>query len=163
MINNNTQISFGKKYCYIPKCKAVCCSNVPLPTRVIQYQSQDKIIRPVIMTIPAPDYNPYCRNAVIPVTGDISKYIFKIGTTKDGKRIFELDTNALLAAKDNYCPFLTEYGRCNIYEYRPPVCRDFGKKGWFDCQEKITLKELIKEKSKNFIKGLKEVLLTKKK
>jgi len=26
----------------------------------------------------------------------------------------------------NYCPFLTEYGRCSVYDHRPPICREFG-------------------------------------
>lgn len=26
----------------------------------------------------------------------------------------------------NKCPFLTDNYRCNIYDYRPQICRDFG-------------------------------------
>ncbi len=109
----------------------------------------------MFFTIPAPNNNPYCRHSVIPVTKPLDNYIFKIGKTKDGKKIFELDKNKILSEEDNYCPFLTEIGRCNIYKQRPKVCRDFGKKGWFDCEQKISLKELISYKVKEFIDALK--------
>ena len=26
----------------------------------------------------------------------------------------------------NYCPFITTYGKCSVYEHRPIICREFG-------------------------------------
>lgn len=141
------------KYCVIDKCKARCCSSAPLPLSLINYTKQDKFIRPVQMTFPAPDYNPYCHNAVIPITKPLDKLIKLTGKTQDGRNVFELDIQKVLNAVDNYCPFLTEYGRCNIYESRPPICRDFGKPGWFKCDDMLNLKELIKLKF-NIVKKL---------
>lgn len=156
MINNNySQISFGKKYCYIPKCKARCCSGAPLPETLIKFVNKDKIVRPILMTFPAPKNNPYCENAVIPITKPIENYIIKSKKRIDGRRVFELDTNKVFADPYNFCPFLNTKGRCNIYEQRPAVCRDFGKKGWFDCDQMVTRKELIKLKLQTLKNALK--------
>ena len=46
----------------------------------------------------------------------------------------------------NYCPFLTDFGRCNVYKKRPPICRDFGTlpDKINQCPEKASRLEIIK-------------------
>lgn len=148
------QILKTPKYCVIDKCKARCCSSAPLPISLIKSIKQDKFIRPIQMTIPAPNYNPYCREAVIPITKPLDKLLKLTGKTKDGRNVFELDVQKVFKAEDNYCTFLTEQGRCNIYESRPPVCKDFGSAEWFKCNEMLNLKELIKLKFNTIKKSL---------
>ena len=63
MINSvqSTDVNFGSRYCYIPKCKARCCSSAPLPTSLVTFSKlREKQIRRVFFTIPAPNNNPYC-------------------------------------------------------------------------------------------------------
>ena len=148
MINANydSQITFGKKYCLIPKCKAVCCTNAPIPVRFLNdmntYQ-KDKFTQIVYDIIPAPANNPYCKDAVIPITRQpLNKYPLKV-INQNGKKVYTLDINEELKDEKNYCPFITKYARCNIYENRPKVCRDFGV-GSFYCNEQVTLKEYLK-------------------
>lgn len=147
------QILKTPKYCVIDKCKARCCSSAPLPISLINSTKQDKFIRPIQMAISAPDCNPYCHEAIIPITKPLEKLIKLTDKTHNGKKVLELDIRKVLNAEDNYCTFLTEQGRCNIYESRPPICQDFGKPGWFKCDEMLNLKELIKLKF-NTIKKL---------
>ena len=145
MINANydSQITFGKKYCLIPKCKARCCSNAPIPYRFFERMAtfnQEKFVRNVYDTIPAPQTNPYCRDAILPITWN--KYPLKV-VKQNGKKVYALDVGEIIKDEKNYCPFLTVYGRCNIYESRPKVCRDFGVGGFY-CDDQVTLKEYLK-------------------
>ena len=146
MINANydSQVTFGKKYCLIPKCKAVCCTNAPIPIRFLDNMRKyepDKFVWQVFATIPAPENNPYCRDAVIAVTKPLESYPLKIKNV-NGKKVYALDVNEVLEDKKNYCPFITKHAKCNIYENRPKVCRDFGV-GSFYCDDQVTLKEYL--------------------
>lgn len=147
MVNTNydSQITFGKKYCLIPKCKAHCCSNAPIPIRFLNQMKtfhQDKFIRRVYDVMPAPKNNPYCVDAVIPLTKKpLNSYPLKV-IELNGKKAYALDMNEILNDEQNFCPFLTQYGRCNIYKSRPKVCRDFGV-GDFYCDEQVSLKEYL--------------------
>lgn len=149
MINANydSQVTFGKKYCLIPKCKARCCSNAPIPFRFFDRMEtfkQDKFTRNVFATIPAPQTNPYCQDAIIPITRKpLNQYPLKIAKI-NGKKVYTLDVGEVLKDEKNYCPFLTKKGhKCNIYESRPKVCRDFGVGGFY-CDDQVTLKEYLK-------------------
>ena len=147
MINTNydSQINFGKKYCLIPKCKARCCTNAPIPIRFLDNMrkyEQDKFIWKIFATIPAPENNPYCRDAVIAVTRPLESYPLKVQKI-NGKKVHVLDVNEIMKDEKNYCPFITKHARCNIYEKRPKVCRDFGV-GSFYCDDQVTLKEYLK-------------------
>ena len=148
MINANydSQVTFGKKYCLIPKCKARCCSNAPIPFRFFERMEtfkQDKFIRDVFATIPAPQTNPYCQDAIIPITRKpLNQYPLKLAKI-NGKKVYTLDVNEVLKDEQNYCPFLTKYATCNIYESRPKVCRDFGVGGFY-CDDQVTLKEYLR-------------------
>lgn len=134
------------KYCYLPHCHARCCSSAPIPDLFLKFVKPEKQVRKIFMTVPAPQTNPYCKDAVIPITKPLDKLIKPSGKTKDGRKVFELDLAKVLNAEDNFCPYLTDYGRCNIYDFRPKVCRDFGNDGWFKCYEKLNLKELLTNK-----------------
>ena len=143
--NYNSDITFGKKYCLIPVCKARCCASAPQQTiwlNNMEVFEPDKFIRKIFAKIPAPNNNPYCRDAVIPVTKPLESYPLKVQKI-NGKKVYVLDENEILKDEKNYCPFLTVYGRCNIYERRPQVCRDFGV-GSFYCDDQVTLKEYLK-------------------
>lgn len=147
MINANydSQITFGKKYCLPPVCHVRCCSSAPqqqIWLNNMEVFEPDKFIRKIFAKIPAPNNNPYCRDAVIPVTKPLENYPLKVQKV-NGKKVFVLDVGEILKDEKNYCPFLTEYGRCNIYERRPQVCRDFGV-GSFYCDDQVTLKEYLK-------------------
>ena len=162
MINTytyNTNPSFGKRHCWIPKCKARCCANAPLPKHYIDHLSiRSKAVRKIFGVIPAPPNNHYCENAVIPITKPMENYVVKTGRTKDGRTIWELHTDDVFSDAENYCPFINERARCNIYKQRPPVCRDFGVKKGFECDLQISSKELIKEKLKIFSDVVKQIL-----
>ena len=167
MIRNNytnySSPNFEKKYCWIPKCKARCCANAPLPKHYIEHSNiRNKALRKIFGVIPAPNNNPYCKDAVIPITQPLEKYVIKTNKTLDGKTVWELHTDNVFSDAENYCPFIDEYARCNIYKQRPPVCRDFGvKKGW-ECDLQIGFWELIKEHLKIGKNVLKEIFSFKK-
>ena len=83
--NYNSDITFGKKYCLIPKCNAKCCSNAPIPFRFFDHMrtlKPEKFTRDVFATIPAPQTNPYCRDAILPITKPLKKKKVK------GKEVF---------------------------------------------------------------------------
>ena len=146
------------KYCYIPHCHARCCSSAPIPDLFLKFVKPEKQVRKVFMTIPAPQYNDYCRDAVIPITKPVDKLIKPSGKTKDGRKVFELDLTKVLNSEDNFCPYLTEIGRCNVYDSRPKVCRDFGNDGWFKCYDQLNLKELLTNKILDLYECLTDIL-----
>ena len=89
MINSvqSTDVNFGSRYCYIPKCKARCCSSAPLPTSLVTFSKlREKQIRRVFFTIPAPNNNPYCRHSVIPVQSLLITIFLKLEKQKTGKK-----------------------------------------------------------------------------
>ena len=158
----STEINFNGRYCYIPKCKAHCCSSMPLPGSLVTFSKlRNKQARRIYLSIPAPENNQYCNHAFIAVTQP--QNLLKTITLKNGQKTFMLDTKQIYNAQDNYCPYLTEIGKCNIYKKRPQVCRDFGKKGCFDCDEKISLKELIKYKVQDIMQSINKQIFKSKK
>jgi Fe-S-cluster containining protein len=155
---------FEKDQCFIPKCKAKCCANAPLPegfaekmkgcaSRDIYYavnigknDSRDSFNSVIFNTRPLP---------LVPI-GHASKssdmlYHFNEKFAKElgiksrdeaVKRLMELEAQGGY----NYCPFLNEYGRCQVYAGRPPICREFGTApGIINiCPDKASRWEIIK-------------------
>lgn len=87
------------KKCDTSMCKAACCSNVPLPKSYLT-ALKNRIVRPIIAVQDA---------GFVPELG--------------GKCVVAV-TNKKTA--ENYCPFLREDYKCNIYDRRPAICRKFG-------------------------------------
>lgn len=87
------------KKCDTSICKASCCMNVPLP-KVYLTALKNRLVRPIIEVQDA---------GSVPELG--GKCIVAI-TNKD--------------VAENYCPFLREDYKCNIYDRRPVICRKFG-------------------------------------
>ena len=102
-INSNLQtknVNFygSPKLCNIFKCKANCCKNAPLPLDLLEIH-KDKIVNTVAFTKPM---------------GLVDGKLWGFPVTNI-KNLFE-----------NKCPFLTKANRCNIYEHRPKICREYG-------------------------------------
>lgn len=139
-------INFGKKYCYIPKCKAICCASAPIPKDTFDlFQLLGKAARKTIITYDAPLNNRYCKGAVIPLT--TPKALKYRGKTRDGRNMWQVN----LYAEDNYCSFLDKNYKCNIYENRPPVCRNFGTEYGRSCPAQVTKAELYKLKTRKIV------------
>lgn len=84
--------------CRIHKCKAACCYNATLPLYFVDVH-ESKIINPIIgrkLLHPHPQLG---YSEAITTNVDIDK---------------------------NKCPFLRGDYKCNVYEYRPQICRIFG-------------------------------------
>ena len=88
--------------CNLEKCKAICCYNVPLPKDLLT-KFTNKIVNHVYEIKKLPKNKEYKGKYIFPITNIINE-------------------------KHNKCPFLTITNRCNIYEHRPQLCKDFGTK-----------------------------------
>ena len=97
---NNVVAFNGRPRCDIFKCHANCCMNAPIPESYLSKYS-DKVVNPVIKTVEMGN---------IPSQG--------------GKQIIPITT--LFNLLKNKCPFLRSDYRCNIYENRPQICREYG-------------------------------------
>lgn len=160
--------------CFIPKCKAHCCINAPLPEDFLP-KHQDKIQRQIFgsFNMGVNDLRD-TYNSIIYSTRPI---IF-IGYDTEGKMLATIspemveklniqsmeDVNRLLNEYEarkiyNYCPFIQSDARCSVYSERPPICREFGTKpGDINkCPEKSSRLEVAKYKIKDFIDYHKEV------
>lgn len=127
--------------CFVQRCKARCCTNVPLPEDFLPSHTE-KIQRKIYSGInighndPRDTYNSVIYNTT-------QNPIQLIGVDQNGnavvgippKVIEELQIKsmeqiqALMAnynQYENYCPYITTKARCSIYEQRPPICREFG-------------------------------------
>ena len=94
-------VSFsGSPKCLIEKCKADCCYNAPIPKYLLDTY-KDKIVNPVFALFPGPNIPSRGGRQVIPATN-------------------------LLNRLRNKCPFLTKECKCNIYNDRPQICREYG-------------------------------------
>lgn len=98
---SNNVVSFrGRPRCNIRKCKADCCYNAPIPAYLLD-KYKDKIVNPVIKQIPMCNLPDQGGLQVIPLTGFVK----------------------FLKSK---CPFLKNDLKCNIYENRPLICKEYG-------------------------------------
>lgn len=160
--------------CFIPKCKAHCCTNAPLPEDFLP-KHPNAIQRNIYSGINIGQNDPHDTfNSVIYNT--TTNPIQLIGVDQNGNSVVGIPPNVLeeLQIKsmeqiqklmerynqfDNYCPFITPYGRCNVYSERPQICRDFGTlpDAINQCGEKATPLEVMKLRTKGFIEHQKEI------
>lgn len=91
----------------LSKCKAVCCGPVPLEVNLVE-KNRHKLVRPIIE-------EKFFEGPVM-----------EENSFSDLKNVKTAEM-VLMTSEGNYCPFLTEDYKCNIYEDRPFVCKEFGK------------------------------------
>ena len=157
--------------CFIPKCKARCCVNAPLPEGFLP-RFKDKVQLDIFSAtnIGVNDFND-TYNSIVYDTNPIKI----IGKDEDGKLLMGISQNVierfqiqsqeqiqklmeLFDGVPNYCPFVTEHGRCAVYEDRPPICKDFGtdtKNPLNKCPEKASRLEILKSNIKYNIEAFK--------
>lgn len=153
--------------CFIPKCKAICCSDAPLPIDFLP-KHQDKVQRKIfnITNIGHNDPRDTYDSVFFNTTGNplqvlgVDQYGQKVvGIPKDIVKKMNLKSMEQIQAlmddykkHPNYCPFITDYGRCNVYSERPPICREFGTDPApiNRCSEKSTPLEVLKYKTREF-------------
>lgn len=100
-IQKNNVVSFsGNPRCLIKKCKADCCYNAPIPRYMLDIY-KDKVVNPVHGYYKIGDIPSQGGLQVIPITNLFNKI-------------------------RNKCPFLTKECKCNIYDNRPQICREYG-------------------------------------
>ncbi len=155
--------------CFIPKCEAKCCINAPLPEDFLP-KFESRIQRQIYSGInigqndPRDTFNSIIYNTTpnpIQIVGfdqygnkimGVPKRLMEQLQIKSMEQIQEL----MQRYEDfkNYCPFITDYGRCSVYEHRPPICREFGTApGKINiCPEKSSRLEIIEFHLKNFFK-----------
>lgn len=155
--------------CFIPKCKAICCANAPLPEDFLP-KYKDKIVRDIYggINIGQNDIHDTYNSIIYKTTPDP---IQMIGFDENGNKLmgisremierFELKSMEEVMAlsekyKDypNYCAFLTDRGKCNVYKKRPPICKEFGTKienPQNICPDKTSRKDILKYFVKDFI------------
>lgn len=150
--------------CYIPKCKAKCCINAPLPEGFLPSHA-DKIQREIYgaFNMGQNDIRD-TYNSIIYSTRPITFIGYDIegkalyGITKETMEKYQLksmqDIQEFINYFDdnkfyNYCPFIDVYARCSVYESRPPICKEFGTMpGDLNvCPEKASLLEIFKSKT----------------
>ena len=147
--------------CFIAKCKARCCQDAPLPEDFLaQYPQElrrniysavnigrndprDTYNSVIYNTTPNPvqlvGFDQY-GNKIMGIPQKVMEEL-QIKSTEQIKALIEDAKNYR-----NYCPFLTDIGRCNVYKNRPPICRDFGTlpDKINQCPEKASRLEIIK-------------------
>lgn len=138
-----------KKYCYIPRCKATCCTSPPIPEKQFEeLMATGKAVRKVIVAIEAPRANRFCIDAVVPIT--TLKALRYHGKYHNGHNMWGVN----VYTPNNFCPFLNAQHRCNVYENRPPICRSFGSPDGHECDLMMTKAEIRKFKLKTFLKKI---------
>ncbi len=152
---------FEKNRCFIPRCKAVCCTNAPLPDGFLSKHS-NKIMRYVYSAVNI-GHNDYRDNFDSIIYNTTPSPIQLVGFDQYGNKLMgipkekmkELQIQSMEQVKElikesekypNYCPFITEYARCNVYEERPVICREFGTltDKLNVCPEKSSKSDVIK-------------------
>jgi len=127
--------------CFVPKCQARCCIDAPLPEDFLQ-KFRGRIQRPIYSAVnigvndPKDTFNSVVYNTT-------PNPIQLVGRDQDGHKLFgipqeifdKLQIKSMEQISElmekyknypNYCPFITEYARCSVYEHRPFICREFG-------------------------------------
>lgn len=173
----NLKIYFtNPEKCFIPKCKAHCCTNAPLPEDYLPKHA-DKIQRNIYSGInigqndPCDTFNSVIYNTttnpiqLIGIDDATGKKIVGIPPELMEKlQIKSMEQIQALMAKynqfDNYCPLITSDARCSVYETRPQICKDFGSAPGPEniCPEKSSRLEIIKYNIKYYYEYQKEVL-----
>ncbi len=157
---------FTPQKCFIPKCRAHCCINAPLPEGFLE-QNRAAVQRPIFSTLKMgknafwDNYNSEIHN-----TSPVRQVI---GFDKNGQTVHGIprstlddfgvktkeDLDLFLKQNDgilNYCPFITDYCRCSVYDHRPPICHEFGSfPGKINyCPDKASRMEIVKFFFKEF-------------
>ncbi len=148
--------------CFIPKCRARCCVDAPLPEGFIE-RFESRIQRPVYGGVnigindPKDTYNSIVYNTrpiqILQIDRNTGDKVY--GISKDMMEKMQLksmeDVQNLLNQYEaekiyNYCPFITDNARCSVYAHRPPICREFGTSpAKVDiCKEKSSRLDIIK-------------------
>lgn len=159
--------------CFIPKCKAHCCIDAPLPEGFIE-RFQSRIQRSIYGGLnigkndPKDTYNSIVYNTrpiqIVGIDRNTGEKLY--GISKDMMKKLELksmeDIKKLVQYYDdndikNYCPFITDYARCGVYEHRPDICREFGTSmAKVDrCPEKSSRLDILKFYIKDFFNSVK--------
>lgn len=148
--------------CFIPKCKAHCCIDAPLPEGFAE-RFQSRIQRSVYGGInigindPKDNFNSIVYNTrpiqivhIDRTTGQktygISKDMMEQLQLKSMEDVYNLLKQYEAQKIYNYCPFITDNARCSVYEHRPPICREFGTSYTKAniCPEKSSRLDIIK-------------------
>jgi Fe-S-cluster containining protein len=162
--------------CFIAKCQARCCQDAPLPEDFLA-KYPEKLRRSIYSAInighndPRDTYNSVIYNTT-------PNPVQLVGIDQDGNKVLGIPGDVLkqLQIKSqeqiqaliedakhyrNYCPFLTDFGRCNVYENRPPICREFGTlpDKINQCPDKASRGEIIKFYAKDFIDFYKNLFI----
>ena len=162
--------------CIIAKCKARCCQDAPLPEDFLPKYPQE-LRRNIYSAVnigrndPRDTYNSIIYNTT-------PNPVQLVGFDQYGNKIMGIpqkvmeelqiksreQVKALIEdAKNyrNYCPFLTDFGRCNVYEKRPPICRDFGTlpDKINQCPDKSSRLDIIKFYVKDFYEFYKNLFV----
>ncbi len=153
--------------CFIPKCKARCCTNAPLPEDFLP-RFQSRIQRNIYSGVnigqndPRDTFNSIIYNTTtnpIQLFGRDAEGHMLVGIPPQVMEELQIKSmeqvQALLKTYnqfDNYCPFITDYARCAVYEHRPSICREFGSTHLkIDrCAEKASRLDVIKFYVKHF-------------
>lgn len=154
--------------CYIPICKARCCIDAPLPEDFLP-KFKGRIQRPIYSAInigqndPRDTFNSIIYNTTpnpVQLVG-FDQYGNKLmGIPKQVLEELQIKSMEQIDAlinkyKDfhNYCPFITDIGKCSVYEHRPFICKEFGtapgKINW--CPDKSSRIDIVKYHIKGFI------------
>lgn len=140
IFNLKTYLTAPSK-CFIPKCKAHCCADAPLPIDFLPKHDQ-QIQRSIygITNIGRNDPRDKYDSVLFNTTGNPIQIL---GVDQDGHKVLGIPKDKLkkmqiksqeqiqalledYQAYPNYCPFLKNNGRCNVYTERPPICKEFG-------------------------------------
>ncbi len=163
--------------CFVQKCKARCCINVPLPEGFLP-KHKEKIQRQVFggfnmgINDPKDTYNSiiYSTRPIIFMGYDVNgnsiatispEMIEKLNihSMEDVQRLLnEYEARKIY----NYCPFIQNDARCSIYSERAPICKEFGTAPGKEniCPEKSSRLEIAKYKVKNFFEFQKDLFST---
>ncbi len=127
--------------CFIPKCKARCCINAPLPEDFLPKHT-DKIQRPVYSAVNIgvndlrDTYNSVIYDTIpgpIQFIGYSADHKKLVGIRKEVLQQMQIKSMEQISAlieeyerHSNYCPFIKNDASCSVYSERPPICREFG-------------------------------------
>lgn len=157
--------------CFIPKCKAMCCVNAPLPEGFLQ-KHKAKIQRNIFSATnigindPADTFNSIVYNTrPIKFMGYDKNGNTLVGIPKELVESLQIQSMEqvekllnLYEGVKNYCPFITERAQCAVYADRPPICKEFGTdltNPMNKCPDKVSRLEILKLYKEFFVEGVK--------
>ncbi len=159
--------------CFVPKCRARCCANAPLPEDFLP-KHQDKIQRQIFggfnmgQNDPRDTYNSiiYSTRPIIFIGYDtngkqiatISQEMIEELNIKSMEDVYNLLNEYEARKIYNYCPFIQRDARCSVYSERPPICREFGTEPGKinECPDKASRLDVYKFSVKLIYENLKE-------